>query len=225
MSLNIIHKLFTSDYLLPLDLVDLYVKPTDDTSKSSKFWIEELNLYPSQKQSIINGNWLCDGVIEAAQKLMKKAYPMIKGLQSPILGETLAFSIHVGEFVQVINVSRAHWITISTIGCSTGEVNVYDSLTSCDLSSRVKQQIASICFSREHNITLNFRSVQQQQGGSDCGLYSLAFALSLCAGKNPSAVNYIQHRLRTHLVECLEQKNIVPFPSRTRSRVDKGSLA
>ena len=96
---------------------------------------------------------------------------------------------------------------------------------SYDLSSRVKQQIAFICFSRERNITLNFRSVQQQEGGSDCGLYSLAFATSLCDGKNPSAVNYIQHRLRTHLVKSFEQNNIVPFPSRIHTRVDKGILA
>ena len=50
-------------------------------------------------------------------------------------------------------------------------------------------------------------NVKTQKGASDCGLFSLAFATSLCVGANPAQENYIQNELRSHLYKCLEQKN------------------
>ena len=40
---------------------------------------------------------------------------------------------------------------------------------------------------------INFPSIQIQHGGNDCGLFALAFATSLCYGKSPSQVIFIQH--------------------------------
>ena len=60
--------------------------------------------------------------------------------------------------------------------------------------------------------------VQRQQGGSDCGLFALAFATSLCANTSPSEIYYTQHQLRNHLVSCFENKLMSPFPARTRKR-------
>ncbi len=85
-----------------------------------------------------------------------------------------------------------HWITISTIGCNNGEVNVYDSLPCMDLPLRVKQQIACILYNRAPVITLNVKIVQTQRGGSNCGLFSLAFVTSLCVGDDPTTINYVQ---------------------------------
>ena len=87
---------------------------------------------------------------------MKIAYPHTRGLQPPILGETFGFAIEKGEFVQVLNVHRYHWITASTIGCPKGQVNVFDSLPCVDVPSRTKEQIAAICFMEASSITLNF---------------------------------------------------------------------
>ena len=43
-------------------------------------------------------------------------------------------------------------------------------------------------------ITLQYVNVQHQYGGSDCGLYALAFAAALCAGIDPTAciILYLQ---------------------------------
>ncbi len=66
---------------------------------------------------------------------------------------------------------------------------VYDSLPSGGtLSSRVKEQIASICCTPKNKIDVTFVDVQRQIGGSDCGLFALAFATSLCAGNNPGEI-------------------------------------
>ena len=81
-----------------------------------------------------------------------------------------------------------------------------------------KKQLAAILFTSEKKITIIFHAVQIQTGGSDCGLFTLAFATSLCAGENPAEVHYIQHSLRDHLLSCLQSRVMTNFPTRNRRR-------
>ena len=67
---------------------------------------KELQLYEADKQSLSHGKWLTDNIIDAAQALLRNAYPYIGGLESVSLGQTLAFTIQSGEFVQILNVSN-----------------------------------------------------------------------------------------------------------------------
>ena len=131
---------------------------------------------------------------------------------------SIGFNVSREEFVQIINVRRNHWITVSSVGCPKNSVKIYDSLPSSSLTARVKQQIASICFCEEKEITVTFANVQRQQGGGDCGLFTIAFAMSLCAGEEPSTLNYAQIKLRQHLIECLENNSITSFPVLQRKR-------
>ena len=52
----------------------------------------------------------------------------------------------------------------------------------------------------------------QQIGGSDCGLFSLAVATSLCFEQDPSSVEYDQSQLRPHLTSCFLRKSMSVFP-------------
>lgn len=150
--------------------------------------------------------------------MLKIIFPQIRGLQDTVLGETLAFSIQRGEFVQVLNVSGSHWITVSTIDCQQGVINVYDTIPSCHVPTRVKEQIAAIVFSPNKQLTLDFQSVQAQRGYSDCGLFAIAFATSLCFKENPVQTKYVQHLLRGHLLKCLTEGVISTFPATARKR-------
>ena len=91
--------------------------------------------------ALVNRKWLTDNVINAAQTLLKRAYPNIGGLQDTALAEILAFDVQ-REFIQVLNLSGCHWITVSNIGCKSGFVNVYDS---CYVSLRTKEQLQQCC--------------------------------------------------------------------------------
>ena len=64
--------------------------------------------------------------------------------------QILSMDTQPGEFVQILNVANSHWVTISTIGCKAGTVNVYDS------------------------------GGKRRKKRSDCGLFAVAFATSLC---------------------------------------------
>lgn len=143
----------------------------------------------------------------------------------PILGacnhqfwEKLTFKVQKGKFVQVLNVQGSHWITISNIMCSSGTVAVYDSEPNCSLHDQTERQIASIIMTEEESICVEIINVQTQIGGSDCGLFSLAFATSLCAGVNPAEENYVQSKFRSHLFKCLESRKITPFPTKKIKR-------
>jgi hypothetical protein len=83
---------------------------------------------------------------------------------------------------------------------------------------RTKKQIASICFCTEDEIKVSTADVQTQRGGNDCGLFALEFITSLCENHNPCELNYIQHKLRPHLIKCFESKKISQFPIRQRKR-------
>ncbi len=161
--------------------------------------------------------WLKDDIIRASQNLLKEQFPLVGGLQAPALAEKNVMEPQSGEFVQILCVGQNHWITLSTIGCPQGLVKVYDSLHG-KLPSTSKRVIADLMMTRDKAIEVTYAPVQCQSGGSDCGLYALAFATSLCAGKDPVMITYIQPQMRSHLVTCLTKAAITSFPQRSSSR-------
>jgi len=54
---------------------------------------------------------------------------------------------------------------------------------------------------------LTFPDVQQQAGDSDCGLYTLAFAYTLCSGIDLAKISYKQVELRPHFFAVLNEEN------------------
>ena len=198
-----------NDLLPSVDLIDL---TSSDAGKPINYWMKDLQLYEADKESLDQGKWLT--IIDAAQVSLKKIHPHIGAL-----GQTLAFTIQHGEFVQILNVSNNHWITISNIGCQSGHINVYDSMGTNCVPPRTKEQVAAILFSNKKKILLKYKQVQVQRGASDCGAFAIAFATALCSGKNPTDIYFIQHKLRFHLKDCLMQRNITGFPQMLRKRV------
>ena len=53
---------------------------------------------------------------------------------------------------------------------------------------------------------------QKQMGVKDCGLFSIAFATSIAFGQNPARQKFQQQSMRAHLVNCFENKKMIPFP-------------
>ena len=92
-------------------------------------------------------------------------------LQSPLLGETLHFDVTSEEGVQILH-SGNHWLTIST-------VRVYDSLHQT-LPHSIKMQDAALLNTKDEKIVVHYANVQQQKNLSDCGLFAIDFAMSIC---------------------------------------------
>lgn len=179
--------------------VNSYERPLNKTSTTCTYWIKELGLYTSDCESIQHMHgWLTDAVINAAQTLLKRQHPDVGGLQNTNLGRNLTFAIERGTFVQMLHVHGNHWITISNMFCKSNEIDIFDSLNIGSISKEDQKQIAALIFTKENDITLNFPIVQMQRGSSDCGLFAVAFATSLCCGFNPAQVQYTQRIFRNH---------------------------
>lgn len=180
-------------------------------------WIPELHLNNEDRIVLSEGKWLNDKIIDAAQSLLKKANPAVGGLQRVCLGQTMAYDIEAGEFVQILHDRRGHWLTISTIGSSGTEVHVFDSLYPSTGSS-VKMQISCLLHTEQPHIKLLIKDVQMQSGTADCGMFAIAFATALIYGKQPGEFCFDQSRMRTHLMECLEARKISMFPVKRMRR-------
>ena len=62
-------------------------------------------------------------------------------------------------------------------------------------------------------IRVRIRKRDKQANGSDCGLFSIAFATSLVYGQNLANVTYIISQMHPHLLHCLRGGVMNPFPT------------
>lgn len=116
--------------------------------------------------------------------------------------------------VQILNNSNSHWVCVSTIQCgstTTLRIWLYDSLHS-RASSQVVQQIASLLHCTASSFTIEGRKLQHQRGSKDCGLFAIAVATDLCHSQDPSAKHWEQGQMQIHLICCLENGRMYPFP-------------
>ena len=56
-------------------------------------------------------------------------------------------------------------------------------------------------------------NVDKQMNEHGCGVYTIAFATSLCYGQVVMSIHYDRQKMRQHPVECLQAKKMFPFPS------------
>ena len=166
--------------------------------------------------------WLTDKIIMAAQLLILQHFPTMAGLQPPSLQKVLTFEVHSGEFVQIINIANNHWCVVSTVGCSIGVVNMYDSLHT-PLSDETAYLIANMVSTTTSELRIVTKDVEKQTNFSDCGVLAIAYAFEICSGLDPCSVRYNHKKIRQHLVMCLEKCQFARFPlvSERRSRSGK----
>ena len=156
--------------------------------------------------------WLNDRLINAGQILLQKKFPNIDGLQNVSLARTLSFVQQNGPFVQILNVDDSHWICATNKGCKPNSLKIFDSRKTGEMSLQTKEIIAALLCCDRKTISVIYPSVQQQVDGASCGLFAIAFAYSLCEGKNPSEVLYKCKEFRNHFYSCLQKKEISSFP-------------
>lgn len=162
---------------------------------------------------IINSptGWLDCTIIQQAQVYLQKINPLIESFQKTTLGPIRNFDIVTSEFVQILHTGHMHWVCISSIGCRPGMVNLYDSLYHDIIVKEVEEQVESLM--ADSYIGIENVTVQQQLNGSDCGVFTVAFATCLVYGFNPGDFTFDIPKMRPHLAQYLEIGEITMFPS------------
>jgi hypothetical protein len=159
---------------------------------------------------------LDDNIINEAQKILRKQFPMVEGWQDTLLAQT-SFSTAVEESIQIHFTGQNHWVCSTSIG---GYIRVYDSAGSTQLTSSMEVQLTD-CYKSlisANKLEVELPPVQVQSGAVDCGLFAIAFAYDLAAGNDPSNVHYDQCKMREHLTKCLESESFAPFPRQPKSK-------
>ena len=187
-------------------------------------WIGQLGLTVADKQTLTTGKCLTANHISASSKLLRIQSPEQNGLQDThhLLFEMEWKSIPK-DFVQVIYVDPGHWACLSNISCDSGSVDLYDSaITIPSKESSIVRQACTILKSLDLSlININVIKVQQQVGGTDCGLFAIAMATELCNNTDPFTVWYHQEQLRIHLQKCFESQVLTSFPSTVRKETSR----
>ena len=113
--------------------------------------------------------------------------------------------------MQILHTGRYHWVCISSVGCSNGIVNLYDSLYHNVISKEVEEQAINLVGTDSFS-GLNVVPIQQQRNGSDCGVFAAAFATALVHGVSPNLLEFDTTKLRNHLCACLKAGRMEMFP-------------
>ena len=129
------------------------------------------------------------------------------------------YSLNVQNLVQILLLGQ-HWVCISTVGCPTGTVKLFDSACpaggtkyfSTPRGEVLAKQLAVLFNDTHREVTVEVVSCTQQRGATDCGLFAAAFATALCLGQGLDTAQFVQSKMRTHLVLCFENLNITGFP-------------
>ena len=152
------------------------------------YWIPQLLLTHAEKDILESTHdWLSDLHINAANQLLKSQFPDQNGLQDTLtLSAMHPYKSSPRDFVQIMNIARNHWVCVANVFSSPGVVEVFDSMPSYSISSSsLKKQVAAVIKTRENSFQIHHVDVQRQLGGSDCGLFAIAFATSLCMRNDP----------------------------------------
>ena len=155
------------------------------------------------------GNCLQDIHIAMAGALLKKQFPEKAGLQPTVYNSERLQPQSEGTIQIHFDRQRKHW-TSSTF--SGGMVRYYDSLYPGDLSEDIRNQLRSLYGHLMKTPKVMVVRVQQQQGTVDCGLFAIAYAVSVANGKDPAKVKFEQPSMRTFFAECIKKRHLDVFP-------------
>lgn len=185
------------------------------TDQERQAWIPHLSLTQGHRKRITM-EMIDSDVIDACKEMLRQLFP-IEDMDTTAETIVAGMTATATQSVEIHYVrERMHWVTSSTTRL---RVEVADSLLSDDcltpsLRDQLLQRYSSVAVDGE--LQINILPVMQQTNGIDCGVYAIANAVEfLTPGGNPQSV-YDVSKMRHHLLQCLEDGILSPFPKKSR---------
>ena len=171
----------------------------------------------------IDNGWLDDSVIDCAQNLIHSQFPNIDGLQSCCYAQKPCFRPTTDTFIQILNThpkgGGLHWVTVLTYeNPVSGAVKLYDSSLALGVSTSIEMSVSNMLRSPESSISIKLMNSDIQPNTNDCGVYAIAFAVSLAFGKEPAYLHFENSKMRSHLLNCLQSGVLTEFPCKPEKR-------
>ena len=203
-----------------------------ETLEKAEPWVGTLTM--DHKAKILNRQYICSDIIQAAQNILKRQFPDVDGMQpttcAPVWSESenkwnnqFPFTSVSLPAAQVHHTGRDHWVTSVN---NNGQIHVLDSLSSGKLTPSLEIQLAHLYGNGNASklFSMKIPSIQQQANGHDCGVYAIANLTEFCYGRinGRDEVKYSEQYMRDHLVHCLEKQHFVKFPRMvTQAKINK----
>ena len=73
-------------------------------------------------------------------------------------------------------------------------------------------QLSKLIKTSNKSLQIKIANVNKQANYDDCGVFAAAYCTALANGQNPSSFVYNQSAMRKHLVQCLSNAIMEPFP-------------
>ena len=183
-------------------------------------WIPEFSLTSDDRQSILDGDYISDRVIDAAMALLHKQRPFY-------MFQSVCFNyqfLHYfpWESIHICHDGRDHFVTTTTVG---GNVKIFDSLNLSPSSDLMKQ--IHVLYSPDITIMptvlkVELRSIQL--GLKDCGLFAIAYAAEIVYDNDPAKFILKQSDMPQHLHNCLTSKSMSVSISKSTKTTHRFSL-
>ena len=129
------------------------------------------------------------------------------------------YSCNCREIPQQAN--HSCYTSIQTIGFVYLLTETYDRLYSTIPLSLV---VIDLLHTQSGKITFKSMEMQKQKGNSACGVYAIAVATAVCYQEDPTVIRWNTESMRRHLLKCLEQSKMEPFPRIPDETSKKGKI-
>ena len=117
--------------------------------------------------------------------------------------------------IQIIYCEKHYlWIVVSTANITGGTTNVDTLMDSVyfTVNKDTKKIILNLFQYGSMQPAIKLIRTQKQEGSSDCGVFAVAMATAIPLGRNPTKQIFQQKSMRSHFVNCLNQKHFTLFP-------------
>ena len=181
----------------------------NDDQEASRPWIhlEDITLIMAEKKAIETGEMLTDKHINLAQKMLKRQFPDFNGLRLTLL-QNKPHRFPTSNTIQIFHIKGNHWVCAATHK-SGKQVLVCDSAySSWDKASLALLQAQFRC---SMGCIKLVNGIQKQAGGTECGLFAIAFATTIAFHGDPAVTTYNQALMRSHLIHCFRDTRTIPL--------------
>ena len=182
--------------------------------------------------------WLGDEHMDTINGMLSRKFTKINGFQYVLLNPYLhpkgpsVSAINDGMKFQPMNppsvqihfTGKNHWAA-SFQKHKDGPVYVMDSMCGKgNLTTSMKVQLAEIYGVGKEKIHSVIPTFNQQRNSFDCGVFAIANAVEFCfnnfEGIEGNKINCVfdHDKLRSHLITCVVNGNLTPFPKRLHTR-------
>ena len=195
----------------------------DDDEKDDAgddLWLQNdlYNLKEADQNIILSETaWFNDRIMDAAQKIICKAlgleYQSVLNIQNR--SSSPFYPVIHDEHLQILHDGSNHWLLSFS---SNGRVQICDSLgnTLSRLSMKCIKSLYKHCVN-DGRLSMTFLPVQKQSDGYNCGPFAIAYAAEVLDGKSPIDARFDVSKMRDHVMLCLENKVLTPFPKVTEN--------